>query len=284
MDAAVITFVYNEAVNLPIWRRYYGSIFGEVNLFVIDHSSTDGSTDNLGSINKTVLRREELDEHKRCVFMASYHRALLEYYDVVIYSDCDELIVPDLGLYRDLKDYLERMTTDHVAPVGLNIQHVISHEGPLDLRRPILEQRRFCLFAVSMCKPLITRIPLTWSTGFHACNQPINIDPHLFMFHLKRMDYGIAFERHTLTKEMRWADSSLTANHGAHARYDYPRFVREAFLDALNILATKGTSAFEFQEEIERIRSEAVQRNGIFYPPQIQGRMAEIPEYLRCAF
>ena len=29
MNAAAITFVFNEGVNLPIWRRYYGSNFGE---------------------------------------------------------------------------------------------------------------------------------------------------------------------------------------------------------------------------------------------------------------
>ena len=64
MTTAVITFVYNEAVNLPIWRRYYGGIFGERNLFVIDHSSSDGSTDDLGDMNKLWLHREELDERK----------------------------------------------------------------------------------------------------------------------------------------------------------------------------------------------------------------------------
>jgi hypothetical protein len=176
------------------------------------------------------------------------------------------------------------MANGYIAPVGLNVQHILSHEGPLDLSKPILEQRRFCMFAGSMCKPLISKVPLVWATGFHACNKPVTIDPNLFMFHLKRMDYGIAFQRHTLTKEMRWAESSLAANHGAHARYDYPRFVRESFFDAINMLTTRGVSSFDFQAEAEKMQNEAIERSGIYYPPHVSGKIAEIPEYLRDAF
>jgi len=85
MATAVITFVYNEAINLPVWRRYYGRIFGERNLFVIDHSSSDHSTDDLGEINKLWLRREALEERKRAVFVSSFARALLEYFKTVIH-------------------------------------------------------------------------------------------------------------------------------------------------------------------------------------------------------
>jgi hypothetical protein len=284
MRKAIVTFVYNELINLPIWRRYYGGIFGEENLFVIDHSSTDGSTADVGRINKILLAREELDEHKRCVFMASFHKSLLEYFDVAIYTDCDELIVPDLAKYRDLADYLEKMTDNYVAPVGLNVQHILNQEGPLDLSRPVLRQRRFCTFAPSMCKPLISKVPIVWATGFHACDKPINMDPNLYLFHLKQMDYGIGFHRHTLTKEMRWAESSLAANHGAHARYDYQRFVRESYLDPMNFLNKNGAVPFEFAAEIDMMKSEAVLRNGTYFPPQVPRKVTEIPEHLRGAF
>src|SRR5205085_2136112 len=98
----------NEIVNLPIWRRYYAGILGERNLFIIDHGSSDGSTDHLAEITKLWLNRDELDEHKRCVFMASFVKSLLEYFDTVIYTDCDEILVPDLGIYSDLKDYIDQ--------------------------------------------------------------------------------------------------------------------------------------------------------------------------------
>jgi hypothetical protein len=286
MTTAVITFVYNEAINLPIWRRYYAGIFGEQNLFVIDHSSTDGSTDDLGAMNRLWLAREELDEHKRCVFMASYVKALLEYFDTVIYTDCDEILVPDVGIYPDLKNYIEKNDFEYIAPTGLNLQHVISLEPPLDLTKPILAQRKFVRFSGSMCKPLVTRIPIVWDTGFHACNQPVRIAADLFMFHLKLMDYDVALKKHEQTRTMRWAASSLAANHGAHARYDTERFIRESFLDANNIATNPnhGIGSFDFSKEIERLKFETIHRGNIYYAPHFNGKVAEIPERLRDAF
>lgn len=286
MATAVITFVYNEAVNLPIWRRYYAGIFGERNLFVIDHSSSDGSTADIGNINKIWLAREELEEHKRCVFVASFVKGLLEYFDTVIYTDCDEMLVPDLGIYSDLKDYIEKSDFEYVAPVGLNLHHIISLEPPLDLALPILRQRKFARFSGAMCKPLITRMPIVWGTGFHACNQPIRIDPKLFLLHLKAMDYDLTLRRQKLTREMKWAASSLAANHGAHARYDDERITRELFLDPNNLATSPahGVVPFEFSREIEQIKAETVHQNGIYHAPHINGKVMELPERLRGAF
>jgi hypothetical protein len=286
MLTAVITFVYNEKVNLPIWHRYYGGIFGERNLFVIDHSSSDGSTDNLGPVGKLWLPRKELDEHKRCVFMASFVKGLLEYFETVIYTDCDEMLVPDLCIYSDLKDYVERNDFEYTAPVGLNLQHIISLEPPLNLALPILQQRRFARFSAAMCKPLITRVPLIWSTGFHASDRPIRIDPNLFLLHLKSMDYDIGLQKQKLTREMAWAASSIRAGHGAHARYDDDRFKREFFLDAQNLVTnpSHGVKPVEFSKEIERIKSEVVYAQGIYHGPHFLGKMVELPEHLRSAF
>jgi hypothetical protein len=286
MTTAVITFVHNEAVVLPIWRRYYAGIFGERNLFVIDHSSSDGSTQDLGLINRIWLAREELDEHKRCVFMASFVKGLLEYFDTVIYTDCDELIVPDLGNFTDLKDYLEKGDFEYVAPVGLNLSHIISIEAPLDLSRPILTQRKFVWFAGAMCKPLITRVPIIWDTGFHACNQPIRIDPHLFLIHLKAMDYDVALLKQKMTRGMKWSASSLASYHGAHARYDDDRIVRELFLDANNLVTNPayGVVPFDFSRDVEQLKSEATFRNGIYYLPHTNTNLAELPDRLRSAF
>jgi hypothetical protein len=286
MATAVVTFVYNESVNLPIWRRYYSRIFGERNLFVIDHCSTDGSTENLGLVNKLWLARKDLDEHKRCVFMASFVKGLLEYFETVIYTDCDEILVPDLRNYGDLKEYLERNDFEYTAAVGLNLHHIISLEPALNLACPILRQRRFARFTTAMCKPLITRVPLIWATGFHASDRPVKIDPNLFLLHLKSMDHDVGLQRQKLTREMTWAASSITAGHGAHARYEDERYIREFFLDPQNLVTSPshGVRPFEFSKEIERMKSEVVYREGIYFGPNFMGKMIEIPEYLRSAF
>ena len=65
MKIAALTYVYNENVNLPIWRRYYGTNFGEENLFVVDRESDDGSTVDLGAANRIRVPRVAFDDRRR---------------------------------------------------------------------------------------------------------------------------------------------------------------------------------------------------------------------------
>lgn len=286
MATAVVTFVYNESVNLPIWLRYYGGIFGQRNLFIIDHGSTDGSVESIGDASKICLPREELNEHKRCVFVASFTKGLLDYFQTVVYTDCDEMLVPNLAKYGDLSEYIDQNSFSYTAGVGLNLHHIVNLEPPLDLSLPILAQRRFARFAAAMCKPLITRTPLIWATGFHSSDKPVQIDPDLFLIHIKAMDFNFALNRQKLTREMAWAEESLRAGHGAHARYDDDRYTREFFLDPQNLVTNPdhGIQPFEFSMEIDRMKAETVLRQGIYCAPQFSGKMVEIPEALRFAF
>jgi hypothetical protein len=284
VSVAVVTFVYNEAVNLPIWLRYYGPLFGKKNLFVIDHSSNDGSTSNLDDVNRILIPRQELEERKRCLFMASLQKGLLEYFDTVIYTDCDEILVPDPREYRNLSEYIKKSDFDYVAPIGLDIQHMIDLEAPLDLAKPILAQRQYCRFNVGMCKPLISRVPINWETGFHASDKPINLSDKLFLFHLKLMDLDIAMKRLKFTREMGWAERSLAAGHGAHARYDDDRFKREFFLDPQNIAKHHELSDFVFTGEVTKIVEETVHRSGFYWPPQVPSKVMVIPDRFRNMF
>jgi Glycosyl transferase family 2 len=284
VNVAVVTFVYNEAINLPIWLRYYGKLFGEKSLFVIDHSSYDGSTRDLQWASKLLIPRDALEERKRCVFMASFQKALLEYFHTVIYTDCDEILVADPAKYKDLGDYLLRNDFEYVMPIGLDVQHLPGIEQPLDLSRPILAQRQYCQFNIGMCKPLISRVPIVWETGFHASDKPARPDDRLFLFHLKLMDFDIAMERVKFTREMGWSERSVAAGHGAHARYDDEKFKREFFLDPQNFMKTQGLSEFHFGSEVARIEEETVERSGFYWPPQIPRKIMAIPDRFRNIF
>jgi hypothetical protein len=284
VSTAVFTFVFNESVNLPIWSRYFGALFGPENLFVIDRSSTDGSTASLGGgINRMILPPRPFDEFEKTGFINSFHRALLYHYDTVIYTDCDELIVPDLQVHENLVAYLRNSDFDYVTCVGLNVHHMITLEAPLDLDAPILAQRRYARFGSPSCKSLISRVPLTWRPGIHSCDRPPNIDPALFLFHLKLMDYTVAMRRQGVNLATQWSSRSLEENHGTHHRYDYDQFVREGFLDPVNQLR-KGTAPFDFVREIEQIQDQTREHDGFFYIPMNIYSLVEIPEHLRSAF
>jgi hypothetical protein len=284
MKAAALTFVFNEAVNLPIWIRYYGANFGERNLFIIDRESTDGSTQNLGDVNRIVIPRDAFDDRKKADFISSMQNALLNYYDIVVCGDCDELVVPDLGTYANLADYVTKMQLDYATCVGLNVLHILNLEPPLDLSRPILAQRQFARFLTATCKTMLSSVPLRWLPGLHCLNRRPRIDPALFMFHTKSMDYGIACERQRINAETTWSEASLSQNFGAHHRYDLPRFVREFFFDPANIINNGEIQPFDFLEEIASFDAAIAESDGFFFIPMDINRWVQIAPNLRAAF
>jgi hypothetical protein len=281
---AAVTFVYNEFFNLPIWIRYFGANFGEKNLFVVDLGTSDGSTDNLGDVNKISLPRETFDEYQKTGFITSLCKGLLLYYDTVVYTDADEIVVADPSIYPTLRDYVERREFDYTSCVGLNMLHMITMEDPLDPTQPILAQRRYALFASAQCKPLVTRVPLNWAPGFHCSDRAPQIDPNLFVFHNKMIDYTLAMKRHKISRTASYSERTVEAGMGAHSRYSNERFVRECFLDPLNLLIRDGTKPFDFSQEIALINTGVSESGGLHWIPMNLLKMVEIPDHLRLAF
>src|SRR3984893_18250270 len=279
MKIAIVTMAYNEKVNLPIWIRYYRRAAPNAALFVIDHSSDDGSTAQIPEVNKLCLPREEFDEWTRVGFVSHLQRALLQYYELVIYTDCDELIVADPAKAQCLEAHLATQTYEYASPVGLSVLHVLDVEKPINLTEPLLGQRRFCQFHATMCKPLIARVPLKWEPGFHACDKPLRVDRNLYLFHTKAIDRDLAVHRLHITQKIPWSQQAIKANHGRHHRYDDERFVREFFLDRQNQLLKQGAARpFEFDVEIARMQEEAFESTGFFHVKQFSGPVVAIPE------
>ena len=125
MRIAALTYVYNESVNLPVWRRYYGQQLGEHNLFLIDRGSDDGSTDSLGDVTHIRLPRTPFDDTKKVMCLSSFQAGLLSHYDAVVCGDCDEIVVPDPEKYAGLSDYISRMEGEYATCAGVDIVHII---------------------------------------------------------------------------------------------------------------------------------------------------------------
>jgi hypothetical protein len=278
MNVAALTYVYNENINLSIWRRYYGANFGENNLFVVDRQSDDGSTRDLGDVNKFVFPRTGFDDTKKIQTLNSLHSALLQSFDCVIVTDCDEIVVPDPQAYSSLRQYIETNTPEYINCIGLDICHVLTMELPLDLASPILSQRSTACFRSSGCKPLMSSTPTIWLPGGHSCNKPPRFDEHLFVFHLKYMDYSISMQRQVINRGTVWSDNSINSRHGEHHRYDFARFVREGFLDPINVVANNKIEAFDFKQDISTIISRTVEKNGYFHIPMDMAKFVAIPD------
>lgn len=221
MKVAAVTMAYNEPEYLPIWARHYARQVGARRCYVIDHGSDDGSTENLGEINVARIPRSPQDNGRRARFLSRFCASLLDWYDWVVHTDVDEIVLADPRFFRSLEDYCANPpAADVVTAVGFNLHHLPQSEPPLDLSRPITEQRRWVRFGAAMCKPVLIRRAVDWAPGFHCADAPVVFD-QLFLFHLRWFDNNLGLKRLAKTRAMAWADASA----GAWQRVEDAEFV-----------------------------------------------------------
>lgn len=192
---AVLTIARNENVFLPIWLRYYRQFFPSHDVYVLDHQSTDGSTDGEGFIRIPVFHPEYGAGWQRDIIQR-YQHELIERYEVVLYTDVDEIVAPDPRL-GDLGTYMDHFGEDFVTCQGYEVLHQKDQEPPFNPNQPVLGQR-FAWYANPMySKTLLARVPMLWHGGFHhRIDGVTNNDPNLYLIHLHRMDYDICLARH----------------------------------------------------------------------------------------
>ena len=212
MRVCAITNVYNESFNLPIWLKYYGNQVALENCIVIDHGSNDGSTKDIGSAGRVNMPREKFDDSRRAAFISDFASSMLRIYDAVIYSDCDELLVPDPSTYSGLIDFCERMRTPCATAIGVNLVHDINLEKLIDPNRSILRQRNFLQFVSPMCKSTIIRQPIVWGVGFHSSNLPPAIYD-LYLIHLRWVDIVQCLKRLNITQSVVFSHDGPTYHH-----------------------------------------------------------------------
>ncbi|RAI00865.1 hypothetical protein DLJ53_16665 [Acuticoccus sediminis] len=212
MRICVWTMVYNESFNLPIWLRYYGRQFGEENLFVVDHGSDDGSTDNIGAANRIRLPRSEVTVARTQHFMTEMCTQMLKFYDYFIYTDCDELLVVDPKTHGSLRDYINMSRIGYLTGIGLNVVQNIKTEQEIDPEKPILQQRQYAQFVEPMCKTLVTRVPISWDGGYHFCDKT-PVFGAVYNLHIKRVDVGVTLRRAALIRTVPRSDGG-----GVHQR------------------------------------------------------------------
>ncbi len=214
LKIAAVTMAYNEALFLPIWVRHYAGQLGGGNCTIIDHGSDDGSTDAAG-VNVLRLPRSPHDDERRARFVGGVVAALLEYYDWVIVTDVDELLVADPARFASLSAFCAEAGGDVVTAIGLDVQHVPALEAGFDARRRVGEQRGWARFTSAMCKPALTRRAIQWTPGFHSADAALRFS-HLYLFHLRWFDRAAGLARLAKTRSMAWVESGA----GAHQRVD----------------------------------------------------------------
>lgn len=203
-NVAVITMARDEGTMLRRWVEHYAREVGADNLVVVDDNSSDGSTDDLPC---PVLRIPPLTkksfEPARMGLLGGLSAGLLEAYDAAIFCDVDEFIVADPKIHESLRHFVAaRPGRQAVGVMGLNVVHDIAQEPPLVEGEPILGQRSLAKFLPLMCKPSLKWEPANWALASHGIKCPFEVDPELFMFHMKFADRdhlkAVADHRHEM--------------------------------------------------------------------------------------
>jgi len=223
---AVLTMVHDEAVFLPIWLRYYSRFFAPDDIYVLDHDSSDGSTEPGGFV-RIPVSRDSVDRLWMLRTVEAQQRELLGSYDAVLVTDVDEIVAPrpERGT---LGDYIDALDEEFVNCLGYEIIHMVNREPPFDPSRRVLEQRGHWFPNAAYNKPALTTEPCRWDPGFHGREDGRkHLDPDLLMIHLHRMDYEICLDRHRERRSHPWGERDLREGWGRHNRIvDGPEFAR----------------------------------------------------------
>ena len=280
-----LTMVYNEGAMLQRWLRHYGRHLGGENLLVLDHGSMDGSTSTIGPAGRIRLPRDAgFDDGVRAAFVSSLQANLLRFYNVVIYTDCDEFLVPDPRTFACLRDYVDTMSVEAVRPIGLDVFHDRRREPALEIDRPVLAQRQHLRFFSELCKPIVTRAPIRWVAGFHAADKAATVDPALFLIHLKYADYETAIRRAEITRSIKWSAHALESGWGKRHRADGQEITDQFFDAPAARLGREGDVPLEPELLAKSVNQSISNANGVWRcPPQGGNHFLQVPAWLRDA-
>lgn len=237
---AVLTIVRNESIFLPIWLRYYGQFFALEDTYVLDHGSTDGSTDRLGFVREMVSHDTVDHTWMRRTIQARQHE-LMENYEVVLINDVDEIIAPNPERYGTLGDFIDDFDEEFVNCHGYELIHQHDTEPPIDLDRPILDQRGWWFENFAYSKPILARVKMHWFDGFHARRDGrANFDYDLRLIHLHRMDFQLCLERHSYRTNLAWSEKDVEIKCGYQNRIsEDERFAEWFYNDSCTHLPIK---------------------------------------------
>jgi len=215
------TIAKDETYFLEIWVNYYSRSIPKNDLFILDHDSSDYDTkvilDRLRSegVNVVPIHNDLSYNHYWLrTTVEKFQRFMLSSYEIVLFSEPDEVIIPRPDLYSvSLSEYIQikmkETGASHLRCVGYSLEHQRFKEPPIDLSKPIMSQRKVWRYHYYYDKTLISSVPCSWDLGFHNLvdvNRAPDRDRHLLLIHLHKLDYDLCLAKHKQRAAFKWAD------------------------------------------------------------------------------
>lgn len=235
---ACFTIAQDEPYFLPRWVAHYTGQTGMCpeDVYVLHHTEVRGwAPEEIRALEDSFVR--VVPVHRAVAFdhdwlrgtVADFCRFLLRSYEWVLFSEVDELVLPDprrslpwghLAHYLAYNPEVEEL--DSIGAVGYEVVQQPG-EKPLDRSRRPLAQRGYWYQSAIYSKTLLTRVPLEWGPGFHqvwiyggATGRVLTPAPPdgLILVHLHKVDRMVAVERIASARRRPWNPADLEAGRG----------------------------------------------------------------------
>lgn len=207
-----VTMAYQDHFFLERWVDHYGRQFGREHLYILSHGGDPEHRRIAEGCNVISLPRDPTLyrlTRRRWMMKSSFASGMLRYYNWIIVGDVDEVVIVDPAVAPDLVTYLSarpiRTAPQSLCPFGIELVHNPALEpDPIVPGEPILSRRRVFRANANYAKPCVIRKDALFTIGGHANNhQPRVLDPHLYLLHLRFVDYPTSIARLESRREMR---------------------------------------------------------------------------------
>ena len=197
---AVTTMVYDDAIYLDVWLRYWEQRLPRNNLYVFIHDNYEHYEAKLTGCNTLRIARPEMHpefERDRWRMLSNFCSGLTYMFDRVIYTDVDEILVLAPNKGDDVVAHILDLDSPLVCPFGLEVvQNTSVEKQPYTPHLPVLSQRQFVAPHGMYCKPCVISEPIFWGSGGHFCDRDdAFLSDDLFLFHLRLFDENTYIQR-----------------------------------------------------------------------------------------
>lgn len=207
----------NDEFFLNKWIEYYGSQFGEENLYVFLDGKDQCIPSRVGNANIEKCDKISCgvvkDDKRRINFISAKASKLFDRYDLVLGCDADEFLVVDPATGMSLCEYLSGLEIKYcVSGLGMDVGQNLNEEHSLADNKKFLSQRSYAYVCSRYTKPVVIAKPGRWGSGFHRFKgHNFTIDKNLYLFHFGSSDKEML--------ESRFADKDrMSAGWGRHLR------------------------------------------------------------------
>ena len=203
MKTLAFTIAYKETFWLDMWLEHYSPSFS--NLLVLDQGKNTITT-QVDNLEVREFHPEFVgDWHNNIHEINKLRIEFAEEYEVTVFADCDEFLVPDPDYHESLKYYMERMDRNWVYVNGLDVIG-LPYDPPIVWGFPLLSQREWVVANRMYQKPMMSKVAFPLSDGGHyhdGCKgqTSLNTDRTLWNFHMKMADWGEFKRRHAISHD-----------------------------------------------------------------------------------